>query len=177
VAILLEARTVVRDRQGQRLSGTSRAAFIALCAAWTIWLVSPLSGFSQAPAAATLEVRLAEAAPAPGLVEMTVQDSNEKVYLHREAVVTSADVVQATVVPGITSVNFNVAVTFNSAGAARMARATASHLNKPVAILINGRLVAAPKVRAQISDQAVISGDFDRTQADAIARALNRQTR
>jgi uncharacterized RDD family membrane protein YckC len=221
VAIFLEARTVVRDRQGQRLGDTlaqtqvvegfgakdlvksfqellmsvgdglgsasgrrrrahvrtDRAAFIALCAAWTMWLVWPAGASSQtaAPAATALEVRLAETAPGPGLVEAAVPDSNEKVYLHREAVVTNADVVQATVVPGITSANFNVAVTFNGAGAAKMSRATASHLNKPVAILINGRVVAAPVVRAQISDQAVISGDFDRAQASAIAAGLTRR--
>jgi preprotein translocase subunit SecD len=154
-------------------------ACIALCVAWTGWHVSPVSGSSQtaAPAGTALEVRLAETQPAPGLVEAAVQETNEKIYLHREAIVTSADVTQATVVPGITSRNFNVAVTFNSAGAARMARATASHLDKPVAILINGRVVAAPVVRAQISDQAVISGDFDRTHAEAIAQGLSRKTR
>ncbi len=221
VAIFLEARTVVRDRQGQRLGDTlaqtqvvegfgakdlvksfqdllmgvgdgiggapgrrrrahvraDRAACVALCVAWTIRLLSPVGAASQtpAPAATTLEVRLAETAPAQGLVEAAVQDSDEKVYLHREAVVTNADVVQATVVPGITSANFNVAITFNSAGAAKMSRATAAHLNKPVAILINGRVVAAPIVRSQISDQAVISGDFNRDQASAIAAGLTRR--
>ena len=117
----------------------------------------------------------AETMPATGLVEAQVSGSSDKVYLHREAIVTNADVVRATVVPGITSVNFNVAVTFNSAGAAKMAKATAAHLNKPVAILINGRVVAAPIVRAQVGDQAVISGDFDRDQASAIAAGLNRR--
>jgi preprotein translocase subunit SecD len=143
------------------------------------WLVSALGAVAQqaTPAPTTLEVRLAEQTPGAGLVEVTVQNSTEKVYLHPETIVTNADVVRATVVPGITSVNFNVAVTFSSAGAAKMSRATASHLNKPVAILINGRVVAAPIVRAQISDQAVISGDFDRAQADAIAQGLSRRTR
>jgi len=158
---------------------TDRAACVALGVACSLWFVSSSGAAAQpaAPAATALEIRLAEQAPGADLVEATVQNSNEKVYLHREPIVTNADVVRATVVPGITSVNFNVAITFNSPGAAKMSRATAAHLNKPVAILINGRVVAAPIVRAQISDQAVISGDFDRSQADAIAQALNRQTR
>jgi preprotein translocase subunit SecD len=141
------------------------------------WLVSPLGAVSQTanPAATAFEMRLAETEPSAGLVEAAVPESSMKVYLHREAIVTNADVVQARVVPGITSANFNVAVTFNSAGAAKMARATASHLNKPVAILINGRVIAAPTVRAQITDQAVISGDFDRSQASAIAAGLTRR--
>jgi preprotein translocase subunit SecD len=139
------------------------------------WLMPAAGAVSQTanPAATAFEIRLAETAPASGLVEAAVPDSNQKVYLHGESIVTAADVVRATVVPGITSVNFNVAVTFNGAGAAKMAKATAAHLNKPVAILINGRVVAAPMVRAQIAEQAVISGDFDKSQASAIAAGLN----
>ena len=218
VAIFLEARTVVRDRQGQRLGDTlaqtqvvegfgakelvrsfqdqlmgigdglgsasgrrrrahvrtDRAACVALCVVGSLALFSPVGAAGQA-AATAFEMRLAETQPGPGLVEAAVAGSDKKVYLHREAIVTNADVVQATVVPGITSVNFNVAVTFNSAGAAKMSKATAAHLDKPVAILINGRVIAAPIVRAQIGDQAVISGDFDRDQASAIASGLTRR--
>src|SRR5215831_10644236 len=115
---------------------------VALGVMWSLALFSPVGATGQA-AATAFEMRLAETQPGPGLVEAAVAGSDKKVYLHREAIVTNTDVVQATVVPGITSVNFNVAVTFNSAGAAKMARATSEHLNKPVAILINGRVVAA----------------------------------
>jgi preprotein translocase subunit SecD len=153
---------------------TDRAACIVLSVVWGLALFSPARAGGQA-ATTAFEMRLAETMPATGLVEAQVSGSSDKVYLHREAIVTNADVVRATVVPGITSVNFNVAVTFNSAGAAKMAKATAAHLNKPVAILINGRVVAAPIVRAQVGDQAVISGDFDRDQASAIAAGLNRR--
>jgi preprotein translocase subunit SecD len=150
---------------------------IALSVVCGTWLMSPLGAINQTanPAATAFEMRLAETEPTAGLVEAALPDSSTKVYLHREAIVTNADVVQARVVPGITSANFNVAVTFNAAGAAKMARATASHLNKPVAIMINGRVIAAPTVRSQITDQAVISGDFDNSQASAIAAGLNRR--
>jgi preprotein translocase subunit SecD len=159
-----------------KLSTIRSARSIALSVVCGAWLVSPLGASQTAqPAATAFEMRLAETQPAAGLVEAAKPDSSEKVYLHREAIVTNADVVLARVVPGITSANFNVAVTFNSAGAAKMARATASHLDKPVAILINGRVVAALTVRGQISDQAVISGDFDNSQASAIAAGLNRR--
>jgi preprotein translocase subunit SecD len=157
------------------IRSTRSIAVSVVCSAWL--LSSPLGAASQVaqPAATAFEMRLAETQPAAGLVEAATPDSSEKVYLHREAIVTNADVAQARVVPGITSVNFNVAVTFNPAGAAKMAKATASHLNKPVAILINGRVVAALTVRGQISDQAVISGDFDNSQASAIAAGLTRR--
>jgi len=150
---------------------------IALSVVCGTWLISPLGAVAQTAnqAVTAFEMRLAETQPAAGLVEAEVPDSSTKVYLHREAIVTNADVVEARVVSGITSVNFNVAVTFNSAGAAKMARATASHIDKPVAILINGRVIAAPIVRSQITDQAVISGDFDNSQATAIAAGLTRR--
>jgi preprotein translocase subunit SecD len=150
---------------------------IALSVVCGTWLMSPLGAVPQTanPATTAFEMRLAETQPAAGLVEAEVPDSSTKVYLHREAIVTNADVVGARVISGITSVNFNVAVTFNTAGAAKMARATASHIDKPVAILINGRVIAAPIVRSQITDQAVISGDFDNSQASAIAAGLTRR--
>ena len=150
---------------------------IALTVVCGAWLMPPLGAVNQtANASATaFEMRLAETQPAAGLVEAAVPDSSTKVYLHREAIVTNADVIEARVISGITSANFNVAVTFNSAGAAKMAKATTSHLNKPVAILINGRVVAAPIVRGPVSDQAVISGDFDNSQATTIAAGLNRK--
>jgi preprotein translocase subunit SecD len=150
---------------------------IVLAVVCGAYLVSPPRAASQTPrpAATAFEMRLAETQPAAGLVEAPVPDSSTKVYLHRQAIVTNADVTSARVVPGITSANFNVAVTFNRAGAAKMARAMASHLDKPVAILINGRVIAAPIVRGRISDQAVISGDFDNSQATTIAAGLNRK--
>src|SRR5262249_46050730 len=156
----------VGERHSLMLSQLFACAFIGMLL---------LPGQTARPAPTSFEMRLAETMPATGLTEAQVAGSSQKVYLHRETIVTNADVVQARVVSGITSVNFNVAVTFNSAGAAKMAKATAGHLNKPVAILINGRVIAAPTVRAQITDQAVISGEFDHDQASAIARGLNRQ--
>src|SRR2546421_484227 len=45
--------------------------------------------------AATFEVRRAESKPAEGLVEATVEGSKTKVYLHKEAALTAADVAGA----------------------------------------------------------------------------------
>jgi TonB family protein len=49
-------------------------------------------------------------------------------------------------------------VTFNSTAAARMQSATAAHFGRPLAILIDGRVVSAPTVRAPIADSAVLTG-------------------
>jgi preprotein translocase subunit SecD len=145
-----------------------------LFVAWGASSVS-LSGATQltTQSTAALEVRLAETQPAAGLIEASLSGSSEKVYLHREVVVTNADVVQAQVVPGNASSAFNVTVAFSSEGAAKMAQATASHLNRPLAILINGQVVAAPTLRGQVTNTAVITGDFTNSEATAIAAGLN----
>jgi preprotein translocase subunit SecD len=119
-----------------------------------------------------LEVRLAETEPATGLDAATVLSSNHKIYLHVERVITNNDVVQARVVEG--NGQFNVAITLTPGGAARMATATSMHVGKPLAIIVNGDVIAAPTVRGQIGSEALITGDFTRVEAERIAAGLRR---
>jgi preprotein translocase subunit SecD len=119
-----------------------------------------------------LEVRLAETAPARGLIEAAVQRSDRKVYLHDLRVITNNDVVAARVVEN--GGQYGVAITLTGDGAARMTAATSTHIGKPLAIIVEGEVVAAPAVRSRISDQAVISGNFTREQAERIASGLQR---
>jgi transposase len=67
---------------------------------------------------------------------------------------------------------FGVSVQFLEAGAQRMRQATAAHLGRPLAILIDGEVVAAPVVRSEIGHAAVISGDFTRADAERIADGI-----
>ncbi len=119
-----------------------------------------------------LEVRLAEREPATGLNAATVLHSDSKIYLHDERVITNNDVVQAHVVEG--GGQFSVAITLTPGGAARMATATSTHVGKPLAIIVNGDVIAAPTVRGQIGNEAVINGNFTRVEAERIAAGLQR---
>ncbi len=144
---------------------------------WGRMLAAPLGApvpyASGNQATTRLEVHLAEKEPAVGLSEATMSGSGQRIYLHREVVVTNADVIRARVVPGNGGSGFNVAIVFSSDGAAKMAKATQAHVDRPLAILINGQVVAAPILRSQISDNAVITGDFTSNEAAAIASGLN----
>jgi preprotein translocase subunit SecD len=120
---------------------------------------------SLAQAAVRFEVRLAEDQPGPGLRATRVGNSNRTVYLHPEIVVTNDDVERSSVIGGDVPSHFWIDVRLNAAGAEKMRRATASHLGKPVAILIDGDIVMLPTLKSPIGAAAVISGDF--TQADA----------
>ena len=67
---------------------------------------------------------------------------------------------------------FSVGITLTNDAAARMANATSAHTGKPLAIIVNGEVIAAPTVRSAIGDQAVITGGFSRAEAETIAAAL-----
>jgi len=137
-------------------------------AASSMW---PRSG-SLAQAAIRFEVRLAEDQPAPGLRAARVGSSNRTVYVHPEVVVTNDDIERSSVIAGDTPSHFWIDVRLNAAGAEKMRRATAGHLGKPVAILIDGEVVALPTLKSPIGAAAVISGDFTQANAQRIAGGM-----
>jgi hypothetical protein len=124
-------------------------------------------------AAVRFEVRLAETRPGPGLREARVAGSDRVLYLHQEIIVTNDDISQSHVIDGNAPSRFGIAVTFNTAGAEKIRRATASHVGGPLAILIDGEVVSAPTIRDPIGSSAVIDGDFTRAEAELIANGMS----
>jgi preprotein translocase subunit SecD len=53
-----------------------------------------------------------------------------------------------------------------------MSSATQGHVGKPLAIVVNGTVVAAPTLRGAIHENALITGDFTRAEADEVAAGL-----
>jgi preprotein translocase subunit SecD len=123
-------------------------------------------------AAVRFEVRLAEENPADGLREAVVSGAGKRIYLHQETVVTNSDIAQAQVTPGAAASTFDVTVTFNADGAAKMLRASQSHIGRPLAILVDGEVVIAPVVRSRITASAVISGNYTRAEAERIVAGI-----
>ena len=141
-------------------------ATLVICAAvGSAWL----RGGTIAQAAVRFEIRLAEDQPDAGLQRAQVAHTNRFVYLHQDVVVTNADIEASSVVPGDATTRFWIDVKMNSTGADKLQRATANHVGRPIAILIDGEVVAAPTVKSPIGAAAVISGDFTREDAERIA--------
>jgi preprotein translocase subunit SecD len=118
------------------------------------------------------EVRRAETRPAKGLTEAVVQGTGQKVYLHKDVALSNKDVARARIKqePGQAPA---VEVTFTDQGAERVAKLTERHQGKPLAILLDGKVVATPVLRATISGgQAVITADFTRERAERIAQGM-----
>jgi hypothetical protein len=154
----------------------SRRAAMATIAFFVVALAAAGShvwsgGGATLQAAVRFEVRLAEDQSGPGLVRTPIA-ADRVIYLHSDIVVANGDISQSRVVAGNGPAQFWIGVEFSPAGAEKMRRATANHVGRPLAILIDGVVVLAPVLRSPISESAVISGDYSRAEAERIATGI-----
>jgi preprotein translocase subunit SecD len=148
------------------------AAATLVVAAGVGWRVAPSPAVNVSAAAVRFEVRLAETTPSSDRHEAVVAASSRRIYLDEQAIVTNADIASAVVVPGDSSSEFSVEVTFTPEAADKMRRATEDHIGEPLAILIDGRVALAPVIRSAIDTSAVITGHYSQTEAERIAAGL-----
>jgi hypothetical protein len=167
---ILDSPRVVEDVPRRRIVIVSVVALILIGIAgsryWSRVAVDVVA------AAVRFEVRLAEENPASGLREAVVSGADRTIYLHQETVVTNSDIAQAHVIQGDAASRFSVTVTFNADGAAKMFRASQSHIGRPLAILIDGEVAIAPVLRSPIRTSAIISGNYTRAEAEKIAAGI-----
>ena len=129
-------------------------------------------GSGALQAAVRFEVRLADTQPGPGLREAQIEGSAKVIYVYDESIVTNDDVAESRVVAGDAPSTFGVEVQLTAIGARKMREATEPHVGKPVAVLIDGRVVMAPVVRAPIGGLALISGRFTQAEAERIVNGI-----
>ena len=125
-------------------------------------------------AAVRFEVRLAEDRPQPGLLEARLIGTGRPIYLHESVIVTNADIAGSTLVAENAPSRFGVVVQFTAAGSRKMREATAGHVGRPLAVLIDGEVVSAPVVRGPIGGSAVVSGDYTRVEAERIVNGIRK---
>ena len=164
-------RSTTPARNRWRLLAASAA--IAIVAAVALGHQLWTDGSARLLAAVRFEVRLAEDTPTAGLVVAQVGNSGRLVYLHPEIVVSNDDIAQSWVYQDDAG-GFGVAMKFLPSGAERMQQATKTHVGRPLAILIDGRVVSVPILRAPISDSATINGMFTQAEATRIADGIDR---
>ena len=110
------------------------------------------------------ELRLAEMEPVRGLTfEATVKNSGKRLHLHYTTVVTNGDISRARVVES--SGRYEVAIRLNDDGAAKMASATARHVGRPLAIILDGGVVADRTGRAALGAEVVVAANFSQSEA------------
>jgi hypothetical protein len=170
-AVLTGAPTMeTTATRGFRLSPAAVVVAAAIVA--TLGWIQFWPGRTNLEAAVGFEVRLAEAQPGPGLHEARVADTERVVYLHSSSIASNGDIVKSAVADGDRPGRSRVVVEFGAAAAERIRRATAAHIGKPMAVLDDGDVVAAPIVTSPFGQSAVISGNYTRSEAERIAQGI-----
>ena len=124
----------------------------------------------------TLEFRAGESSPRESFTEMVVWGTDQTVYLSEQVALTHQDVESASASQGTSGPQ--IEVVFTKAGAQKLAEVTRKGLMKPLGIVIDGRLVSAPVVKAEIlGGRAMITGSFSAEEAKRLATGIAAGTR
>jgi len=54
-----------------------------------------------------------------------------------------------------------------------MAKLSKEHLHKPVALLIDGKVISAPIISSELTNSCIIAGNFKKVEAERIAKLLS----
>ena len=132
------------------------------------WACSP-GGKARAPdwtrVPVSLELRLAEGSPAPGLVPAAVYGQGKTVYLHPEAQLSNSDIVRVEAVKTRIGKGLILQIWLTRAGASRMKETTGRHIGDSLAVLIdtvvmgNARLWSALSERDQLYAKSDLSNE------------------
>ncbi len=94
------------------------------------------------------------------------------IYVDPVPIVTERDIARAEVHTDSATNQDGVLVTFDAAAAQRLREVTTRHLNKPLAIRVNNRIISVPWVRSAFGDRAVVMGDLHPMTPTELANAL-----
>ena len=126
---------------------------------------------------ATFQVRLVLDAPSSDSTEMSIIQSTgsptpkEVVYVQNAALLDQTALKSAKVVRDNLG-HPQIAVSFTESGGKRFADVTRENIGKRLALVIDGRVYCAPKIMAEISGGANISGSFSEQEAKELATRL-----
>ena len=118
-----------------------------------------------------VQFRLGENEPGKDLEEMMVSGTDRKIYLHKESIISNADIETASV--QITNTGVGIGVTLTEAGGKKLAEITKDNVGKVMGIVVDSKLISAPVIHAPITGgKAIIKGNFDLEEAERIANSF-----
>lgn len=161
-------RSPVVPRRLVLLAGSAAVVLAAVAAS-----LGRLDNGGTLHAAMQFEVRVADTVPAPGTREAIDTGAGRTIHLHRDVVLTNDDIAGTRVVALPTG--FGVEVELTTAGAARMRSVTTAHVGRLLAILVDGSVLAAPRVTSPFEQLGIISGDYTKDEAERLAEGIRRR--
>ncbi len=111
----------------------------------------------------------------PGYREARVQMGDDRVYYAGEPVITGMHVSDARVEKDAQG-RSQVLITFTAAGRTQFAEFTRNHVKERLAIVVDGRVLLAPRIKNEIADGSVlITGALTEQEFERIAEAIKPQ--
>lgn len=124
---------------------------------WVIafWGCAPSTGKEEAVpdwrrVPVSIELRLAEGAPAPGLVPARVYGQADTVYLHPEAQLSNSGIARVEAAKTMGRRGLVLELWLTQTGAERLAEVTGQHIGDSLAVLINSAVVSVPMIEEPI---------------------------
>jgi protein-export membrane protein SecD len=127
---------------------------------------TPVEGTPQATPSVTPE---ATPEPTPQAVQPAVNPSTNQPFT---TVMTGSGLSSAVAQLGRLGTNWVVNFTLNDQGAALFGPFTASHIGRPLAIVLDGVVLSAPTIQAALTDGGMIEGSFTQDEAQNLALQL-----
>jgi hypothetical protein len=165
---------------GQMVQG-ARGVYLRLAICLSVsasWACSP-SGKARAPewkrVPVSLELRLAEGSPAPGLVPAAVYGQGKTVYLHPEARLSNRAIVRVEAVKTRIGKGLILQIWLTRAGASRLKEATGRHIGDSLAVLIDTVVMAVPVIQQAIGSDPKLPIDIGRAQGGPATGCLGVQ--
>ena len=158
------------------LPGMSASKITGALALGTLLALSAGSGCRTPPRGAppAIEFRLAHNKPAPGCKARRLPGGAQMVYVEPTPVLTGRDILSASTVESLG--DYGLMLVFTPTASARLAEVTGRFVGERLALFVDGKLRSAPLIREQItSGRAAVFGDFTRSEAEALARRLQRR--
>lgn len=119
----------------------------------------------------SFELRLAESKGDSGLVIMPLENSDMKFYIGNNVYLQNKDIISAKVIDQDT--HPKVFVSLTDEGGSKFAEFTEQNIGKNAAILVDGKLVSAPRINAKIEEgKLIIVGYFTPEEAEKIAQGI-----
>ena len=116
--------------------------------------------------------RLASREPVPGWEKLALAEGEGLWYLAPEVLLDQSLFAVATALPGDGD-SWVVDVSMTDEGRERLAEVTGAHVGERLGMVVDGRLVTAPIIRAPLTEgRALIVGSFDAAEARRIAAGV-----
>jgi preprotein translocase subunit SecD len=119
----------------------------------------------------SFEIRLAESEHNPNLKEMIFYNSDQKFFVYDSVYLNNDDITTTEIIDWQTQPK--VQVMLNDAGREKFAAFTEKNVGKNAAMIVDNKLVSAPRINAQIRiGKLIITGLFSHEEALKIAEGI-----